>query len=80
MQMTSIHTLGGYHAGDFHPHCVLCIIPGMYQGRDMVLPGTINVGTRGNRKFIEGLIVSRCSVTPPKISTSTVYVGQDALY
>jgi len=38
---------------------------GMFQCRDIVSPGTINLGTRGPRTFVRVHIVSGRPVTPP---------------
>jgi len=37
---------------------VQCIMPGMYQSRDIVFLGQLSLGTRGLRKFLRGHIVS----------------------
>jgi len=39
----------------------------MYQWWDIVSPGTINLGTRGPRKFAQGPIVSGRPVIPPNL-------------
>jgi len=44
---------------------VYCIMTGIYQSRDIVSQGTINLGTMGSRTFVRGHIASGCPVTPP---------------
>jgi len=42
---------------------------GMYQSRDIVSQGTINLGTRGPRTFVQGHIVTGRPFTPPYFLT-----------
>jgi len=46
-------------------HIPYWIMAGLYQCRDIVSLGTINLGTRGPRTFVRGHIVWGRSVTPP---------------
>ena len=41
------------------------MMTGMYQCRDIVSPGTVNLATRGLKKFVQGRRVSGRPVTPP---------------
>jgi len=41
----------------------------MYQSREIVSQGTINLGTRGPKTFVRGHIVSGRPVTQPKFQT-----------
>jgi len=45
---------------------------GMYQSRDIISQGTINLGTRGPRTFGRGHIVSGRLVIPPEIGAGAV--------
>ena len=54
---------------------------GMYQIRDIVSQGMINLGTRGPRKFVQGHIVSGRPVTPPDKDTGNsrdIYISRYA--
>jgi len=46
---------------------VLWIMPGMFQSREILSQGTINLGTRGPRTFVRGHIVLGRPFTPPQI-------------
>ena len=46
-------------------YCIMHIMTGMYQSRDIVFLGRLILGTRGPRTFAPGHIVLGRPVTPP---------------